>query len=467
LWRWPAYADSCANSSGRSFILTGLAQTIPGLRGAWRSNLAYDPAGNRLSRAETTPAQHGTTVKTAAYTYDAIYQLTQAATNGSTTDSYTYDDVGNRLTDWFGGTYSYDSSNELTSYPGYSWTYDNNGNTTSKTVSGLTTSYNWDFENRLTSVTLPGTGGTVTFKYDPFGRRIEKISPAAGTTIYAYDGDNVVEQLNASGAATARYTQGLGIDEPMEVYEGGKSYYYHADGLGSIVALTKSTGTAANTYFGYNTFGGMPAPSETVANPFRFTGRDYDSETGLYYYRARYYDSLFGRFLSEDPLGFSSQLANLYQYVFNNPVRWTDPSGLKVYRCHRHAYIYIRGVDVNVVNAYHYWIRTDTKEAGLGPARGGVPGHGGSDYPGIPTTINDHSGEGAKPGAECEEVPNEDENCVNKELAIGQNEGRFLILPPGRTCGNVVSDILDKCSTKPRIKIPFNPANPSGGFGFP
>jgi len=152
-------------------------------------------------------------------------------------------------------------------------------------------------------------------------------SSSSGTTIYAYDGDNMVEQLNSSGTATARYTQGLGIDEPLEVYEGNKSYYYHADGLGSVVALTKSTGTAANTYFGYNTFGGMPAPSETVANPFRFTGREWDSETSLYYYRARYYDSLFGRFLSEDPLNLSEGM-NFYEYVNNNPVLFNDPFGL-------------------------------------------------------------------------------------------------------------------------------------------
>ena len=175
----------------------------------------------------------------------------------------------------------------------------------------------------------PGTGGTVSFKYDPFGRRIYK-SSSTGTTIYAYDGDNIVEQLNSSGTATARYTQGLGIDEPMEVYEGGKSYYYHADGLGSIVALTKSTGTAANTYFGYNTLGGVPSPSETVANPFRYTARDYDSETGLHYYRARYYDSLFGRFLSEDPLHFNGGSFNFYPYVANNPPNYSDPDGLRI-----------------------------------------------------------------------------------------------------------------------------------------
>ena len=113
--------------------------------------------------------------------------------------------MGNRLTDQFGGTYSYNSSNQLLTYPAYSWTYDSNGNTTSQTISGTsTTSYSWDYENRLVSVTLPNGGGTVSFKYDPFGRRIEKISPTAGTTIYAYDGDNIVEELDSGGSPSAR-----------------------------------------------------------------------------------------------------------------------------------------------------------------------------------------------------------------------------------------------------------------------
>jgi YD repeat-containing protein len=163
----------------------------------------YDAAGNRVSQTETTPGRHGNVTKAATFSYDAIYELTQAVTNGTNSDNDTYDAVGNRLTDVFGGSYTYNNSNELTAYPSYSWTYDNNGNVTSETVGSSTTSYNWDFENRLESVALPGTGGTVTFKYDPFGRRIYK-SSSSGTTIYAYDGDNRIEDLNTSGAATAR-----------------------------------------------------------------------------------------------------------------------------------------------------------------------------------------------------------------------------------------------------------------------
>ena len=91
---------------------------------------------------------------------------------------------------------------------------DYNGNTLTKVVGTNTTSYAWDFENRMTSVTLPGTGGTVSFKYDPFGRRIYK-SSSSGTSVYAYDGDNLVEETNSSGAVVARYEDTQNIDEPL------------------------------------------------------------------------------------------------------------------------------------------------------------------------------------------------------------------------------------------------------------
>jgi YD repeat-containing protein len=78
-------------------------------------------------------------------------------------------------------------------------TDDSNGNTLTKVVSSNTTTYAWDYENRLTSVTLPSSGGTVTFKYDPFGRRIYKSVSSGGTSVFANDGDNMIEETNSSG----------------------------------------------------------------------------------------------------------------------------------------------------------------------------------------------------------------------------------------------------------------------------
>ncbi len=98
------------------------------------------------------------------------------------------------------------------------------------------------FDNRLTSVTLPGSGGTVSFKYDPFGRRIYK-SSSSGTSIYAYDGDNLIEETNSSGTAVARYAQVLRMDQQLAMLRSSTTSYYEADGLGSITSLSNGAGS--------------------------------------------------------------------------------------------------------------------------------------------------------------------------------------------------------------------------------
>jgi RHS repeat-associated protein len=261
------------------------------------------------------------------YTYDPIYQLQTAKQGTATKESYTDDLVGNRLSSLGVSPYTYNSSNELTSIPGTAYNYDNNGSLTSKSDG---TAYSWDFENRLTQVTLPGSGGTVNFKYDPFGRRVQKAflhSATTTTTNYVYDGPNAIEEVDANGAVLARYTQGLGIDEPLAELRASTTSYYDADGLRSITSLSNAAGALANTYT-YDAFGRLTASTGSTANPFQYTARDYDGETGLRYYRARYYDQNTGRFLSEDPIGIARRSANFYTYAGNNPVILSDPLGL-------------------------------------------------------------------------------------------------------------------------------------------
>jgi len=194
-----------------------------------------------------------------------------------------------------------------------------------KTDTSGTTQCAWSFENQLTSVTLPGTGGTTNFMYDPFGRRIEKISPT--TSISAYDGTNLIETTNGSGSEVADYAQSDGIDEPLAMNRGGTVDYYEQDGLGSITSLTAANGSVAQTYT-YDSFGNTTNSTGSVTNFFRYTGREFDTETNLYYYRARYYDPSAGRFLSEDPIGFIGSGTNFYAYVRNSPLNFADPSGL-------------------------------------------------------------------------------------------------------------------------------------------
>jgi RHS repeat-associated protein len=203
--------------------------------------------------------------------------------------------------------------------------YDANGNTLSD-ASGKT--YTWDFENRLVQAVVPGTnGGTTTFKYDPFGRRIYKSSPTFSGS-FVYDGSNLIETLNGSGNEVASYTQTQKIDETLAELRGSATDYYETDALGSITSLGSSSGTVANTYT-YDSFGNLTASTGTARNYFEYTGRDFDSETSLNFYRARYYDPTIGRFLNEDPIRWFSGTADFYGYVHNDPVGLVDPFGLR------------------------------------------------------------------------------------------------------------------------------------------
>jgi RHS repeat-associated protein len=175
-------------------------------------------------------------------------------------------------------------------------TYDPSGNTLTD-AQGRT--FTWDFENRLTQAVVPGTnGGTTTFRYDPFGRRIQKSGPL-GTTNYLYDGPNSVEEVDGSGNILGRYVDSSEVDDQLSELRSSTISYYEQDGIGSVSSLTNSATAVASTY-SYDAFGNLTASTGTLTNPFRYTGRDFDSETGIYFYRARYYDASVGRFLGED-----------------------------------------------------------------------------------------------------------------------------------------------------------------------
>jgi RHS repeat-associated protein len=279
------------------------------------ASYTYDPAGNRTSK---TNYLNGVTEN---YTYDPLYELTQVTQAGSTTESYSYDSIGNRLSSLGMPSYQYNASNELTSTSLGTYTYDNNGNTLTDAQGR---SFSWDFENRLTQAINPGMG-TTTFRYDPFGRRIQK-SGSLGTTNYLYDGPNLAEETDASGNLLALSTQGQGIDQTLSEVRSGTVSYYNADGLGSVTSLTNSAASVVGTY-AYDSFGNITTSTGTVVNPIRYTGREFDSETGIYYYRARFYDASAGRFVSEDPNRFFAG-QNFYGYVKNQSPNLIDAFGL-------------------------------------------------------------------------------------------------------------------------------------------
>jgi RHS repeat-associated protein len=168
---------------------------------------------------------------------------------------------------------------------------------------------------------------TASFTYDGLGRRVART--ISGTTEnYLYDGLDIIQQLDGSGAVGANYFRSLGIDEPWLRSDLGATItnsVYLVDALGSIVALTDTNG-AIQTEYAYDPFGVTTNFGASSKNSHQFTGRENDG-TGLYYYRARYYIPALGRFISEDPIGFAGGQINIYGYVGNDPIESTDPSG--------------------------------------------------------------------------------------------------------------------------------------------
>ncbi len=277
----------------------------------------YDAVGNALSATDGA----GQT----SYTYDGMYRLTEVGGPGIA-ETYTYDGLGNRLSK-NGTTYTYDpGSRLLSSSNGAAYTYDANGKLRTKTVGGATTTYHWNARQQLTRIDFPDAS-FAAYTYDAMGRRLSKRDRAGAVRYYVYDGADLVQELDATGAVIASYVYDA-VDHPLSMRRGGVTYYYLYDRLGSVIGLTDGAGALVVRYR-YDPWGNLLATGGSnpgLENPFRFTGREWDAESGLYYYRLRYYDPALGRFISRDP--FTAIGMSGYAYVGNNPVNAVDPTGL-------------------------------------------------------------------------------------------------------------------------------------------
>lgn len=264
----------------------------------------YDGVGDRATQAENIG---GTTVNY-AYSYDELKRLTQVS-NGTAAqqEDYSYDPLNNRTLESIGNpvastqAYVYDAANELKEIHSGTTTgpllaslsYDNNGNL----QSDGTRTYTWDAIDQLSQVTNGAT--TVTYGYDSEGQRIRKTVNGA-TTQWLYDGDNVYAEYGAGwSAALALYTE-AGTDYPIlraNLTGGafGQAQYYHTDGLGSVVGVSNSTDTTTQTQR-FDAWGNKLSGTIPQSAQFGYTGREPD-ETGLVYYRARYYNPGIGRFV--------------------------------------------------------------------------------------------------------------------------------------------------------------------------
>lgn len=219
------------------------------------------------------------------------------------------------------GTVSYGAADSVNKYPtvgGVAFAYDGNKNLTSDG----TWTFSYDTENHLLSAVSGGV--TASYTYDPYQRQSQKTVSGVKTQ-FIYDGLNLIATYDGSGNLQNRYVHGPGMDEPaIQVTAGGVLSYFHMDFQNSVVGITNNSGSLSNT-FAYGPFGESTALSGTL---FGYTGQRYDAETGLYYYKARYYSPILGRFLQTDPIGYAGGDFNLYAYVNNDPLNMRDPLGL-------------------------------------------------------------------------------------------------------------------------------------------
>lgn len=284
---------------------------------------AYNPAQQISQIAEL--------AKTRNFTYDDTDRLTNVANPTSSVENFTYDAVGNRTLSHQSSFYNYDPFNRLIETDSYNYSYDANGNRTEKsnyipqngpvdvTTVSDTNLYNWDEENRLVGVR--GDRFEVYYQYDALGRRVKRVADR-DETAYIYDGVDVIMDDDASTGVTI-YQNAPGIDKKLKLKNSGVDQYFLTDHLGSTIGLASSSGSLTDSA-SYDSFGNTA--KKNFPTRYRFTGREFDETTGLYYYRARWYDPQIGRFISEDPIKFKGGI-NWFAYVKNNPVNFIDPKG--------------------------------------------------------------------------------------------------------------------------------------------
>jgi RHS repeat-associated protein len=288
---------------------------------------------------------------------DSVYRLTQSERRNPTgvpasvsdvlgaSVVYEWDDVGNRRSvegGSFAGDYQMEAGvaadsamNQYTTTPFDSRTYDVKGNLLSTNGEGGR-NFEYDYRDRLVRVTNSSGAEVASYRYDSLGRRVEK-TVGENSTKFFYLLGQVVEEQNSDDETTASYVYGNNVDEVLQIRHPLEEFYPLGEDNYNLVKVTDGAGEIVERYE-YDDFGfpvtldssGQRVEESTIGNPYAFTGRRVDPETGLYYYRSRYYDPAVGRFISRDSLGIwgdQGNVGNGAAYVGNRPWTLADPSG--------------------------------------------------------------------------------------------------------------------------------------------
>lgn len=257
--------------------------------------------------------------------------------------NYVLDPVGNDTAN--GG--EFNELNQLTQDNDFLFEYDLNGNQLKKTnkTTGERFEYFWTAENQLTKVEIYNGSNVLTktlnYGYDGYGRRIFRevenhLTPSKSYIHkFIYDGDHVLAILDGENSVLASYLFGPNVDDPIAmVFKDSRTQKleklsFVKDHQNSVRVVVKDDGSIAQqiAYTAYGKSKILEPSKDKFVNYFYYTSRELEPETGDYFYRARYYNPVQARFLSEDPLGIDGKNMNLYAYVNNNPLIYNDPTG--------------------------------------------------------------------------------------------------------------------------------------------
>ena len=282
--------------------------------------MSYDAIGNMTERKDLLYAD-----RSESYGYDVISQLTSFKRGTTVDKSYQFDLLGNRIKVLENGVATNYTSNNVNAYTnitgGMNFTpqYDANGNM----LNDDKHTYIYDYNNKLVGVDK----NVGIYKYDALGRRIAK-----NNTLFYYVSDQMVEEV--TNGATTSYLYGNNIDEALLMKKGNETFYYHTNHLGSTMAMSDA-GSRLKERVEYDVYGlpvfydieGKTMDQSSIGNAILFTGREFDTETGNYYFRARTQHPAIGRFMQKDPLMYVDGM-NDYTYVMNNIIMQIDPEGL-------------------------------------------------------------------------------------------------------------------------------------------
>ncbi|MFO1434557.1 MAG: RHS repeat-associated core domain-containing protein [Candidatus Competibacteraceae bacterium] len=286
--------------------------------------LIYDAVGNVIQKR----TEHGEY----NYEYDNLDRLIKAQSPTSANELFTYDPVGNRLTDVHFDNWLYNEQDQLINYGDHSYQYDANGNRTLNSEFSDNIQYHYNAENRLIEISN-NNNLIAKYAYDPMGRRISK-TVNAKTIYYIYSDEGLIGEYDESGQPLRLYgyiPRSSWSTKPLFIREGKNYAYYHTDHLGTPQKLTDKNGSVQWSAI-YDSFGRAHIQNTSIINNLRFPGQYFDIETKTHSNYSRDYEPDSGRYIQPDPVGLRGGV-NVYIYSDNNPLKNLNRSGVDNIGC--------------------------------------------------------------------------------------------------------------------------------------